>query len=328
MRVGLIGYGYWGPNLARNLIEAGFSLAHIADRDSDRLALAKRRHPQVWITQNEREVTRASDLDAVAIATPLSTHYDLALDALMDGKHVLVTKPLAQDSRQASRLTAIAEDAGLTLLTDHTFLFTGAVRNLAATDLGRIHYFSSTRVNLGLFQQDCDVIWDLAPHDFSIMLYALASKPTRIRALGGDFAGSGQANAAWISCSWPAGTQAHIAVSWLSPVKLRQTLIVGDERMAVYDDLEPSEKVRIYDAGVSLERSRERAHGLMVAYRKGDVYAPALDTREALRVECDHFRDCIEHKTPVIGGQLAIEVVALCEAASQSLANDGAPVDL
>jgi predicted dehydrogenase len=331
MRVGLIGYGYWGPNLMRNLAEIdGVELRWCADQRADRRALAKRRYPLVNVTENAEEIFTDGTVDAVVIATPVFSHHPLALRALQAGKHVLVEKPLARSVAEGEELSALAEKNGLVLMVDHTFIYTGAVRKMKEIidvgELGDLHYLDSVRVNLGLFQHDVDVLWDLAPHDLSILTYLVHERPKAVSATGADHTGSGLADVAYMTVRFESNFIAHFHVNWLSPVKVRQILIGGSRRMLVYNDVEPSEKVRVYDRGVRVT-TEESIYRTLIDYRTGDMWAPKLELREALAVECEHFVECVRFKKmPWSNAAAGLLVVRLLEAASKSLAAGGGSV--
>ncbi len=331
MRIGVIGYGYWGPNLVRNFAEIdGVEVRWCADTRSDRQALAKRRYPLLNVTADPRDIFKDSAIDAVVVATPVFTHYPLVRQALQEGKHVLVEKPLARTVAEGEELRELAEKKGLVLMVDHTFIYTGAVRKMKEIidvgELGDLHYFDSVRVNLGLFQHDVDVIWDLAPHDLSILAYLVHERPKYVSAVGANHTGSGLSDVAYISLHYESSFIAHFHVNWLSPVKIRQILIGGSRRMLVYDDTEPSEKVRVYDRGVKVA-TEEGIYKTLIDYRTGDMWAPKLELREALAVECEHFIECVRFKKMSASSAAAgLEVVRLLEAASRSLAAGGGRV--
>ena len=331
MRIGVIGYGYWGPNLVRNFAEIdGVEVRWCADTRSDRQALAKRRYPLLNVTADPRDIFKDSAIDAVVVATPVFTHYPLVRQALQEGKHVLVEKPLARTVAEGEELRELAEKKGLVLMVDHTFIYTGAVRKMKEIidvgELGDLHYFDSVRVNLGLFQHDVDVIWDLAPHDLSILAYLVHERPKYVSAVGANHTGSGLSDVAYISLHYESSFIAHFHVNWLSPVKIRQILIGGSRRMLVYDDTEPSEKVRVYDRGVKVA-TEEGIYKTLIDYRTGDMWAPKLELREALAVECEHFIECVRLKKMSASSAAAgLEVVRLLEAASRSLAAGGGRV--
>ena len=328
MKVGLIGYGYWGPNLLRNLHETdGVGITRCVDLRPDRRASASKRYPGLQVSDDAEEIFRDPEISAVAIATPVSTHFELAKRALEASKHVLIEKPITRTTAEAEALIHLAQGKGLVLMVDHTFIYTGAVRKLKqmieAGELGELYYLDSVRVNLGLFQHDIDVIWDLAPHDLSILTYLITEKPDYVSAVGADHTGRGMVDVAYLTLHFANNFIAHFHVNWLSPVKVRQNLIGGSRRMVVYDDMEPSEKVRVYDRGIQVT-SQDGVYKALVDYRMGDMWSPKLELREALSVECEHFVDCVRSKkTPRSDGESGLAVVKILEAASKSIANDG-----
>jgi predicted dehydrogenase len=332
VRVGVVGYGYWGPNIVRNLNAIDrCEVASICDRNVKALKRAQKLYPAARLTTDFTEVLESSDTDAVAIVTPVWTHFELARTALENGKHVFVEKPFTSTSAQATELIELASRKNLQIMVDHTFLFSGAVRKIRELidkgALGRLYYFDSTRVNLGLFQHDVSVVWDLAPHDLSIMDYVIGEQPEAVVATGGNHFND-LADMAYITVFFPGNITAHINVNWLSPVKVRTTLIGGRDKMLVWNDLEPDEKIRLYDKGVEIT-SGENVYDLLVSYRSGDVWAPKVDATEALTVELGYFVDCIlEGKTPSNDGAAGLRVVRLLEAAEQSLKNRGRIVAL
>jgi predicted dehydrogenase len=334
IRVGVIGYGYWGPNLVRNFAELpGVQVAAVSDLRPERLALVKSRYPSVHTRADHREMLADSGIDAVAIATPISTHSDLAMQALQADKHVLVEKPLAARSEHAIRLIEEAERRHRVLMVDHTFVYTGAVRKIQelirSDALGDIYYYDSVRVNLGLFQHDVDVIWDLAVHDLSIMDYVLPYRPCAVSATGMSHFPGQPENIAYLTLFFDEALIAHMHVNWLAPVKVRRTLIGGSQKMIVYDDLEPSEKIKVYDKGISRTSGAESVYQMLISYRTGDMWAPQLDSTEALRTELRHFVRCIEHgQTPLTGGEVGLRIVEILEAASRSMAERGRPIEL
>ncbi|MDQ0559933.1 putative dehydrogenase [Rhizobium mesoamericanum] len=335
--VAVVGYGYWGPNLVRNLAETpGAKLVWVCDLKKDRLAGVQLRYPTVQITDDFDEVLRDPSVDAVAIATPVSAHYVLGMKALMAGKHVFVEKPMASTSEEARRMVDEAARRRLILAVDHTFIHTGAVRKMREiieNGLGDIYYYDSVRVNLGLFQHDVSVIWDLAVHDLSIMDYVLPEKPVAVSATGmGHVAGEPE-NIAYLTLFFESKLIAHIHVNWLAPVKVRRTLIGGSSKMIVYDDLEPSEKIKVYDKGITLngnpQTDGEKVYDMRVGYRTGDMYAPQLDMTEALGRELKQFVDCIAtNSQPIADGHAGLRVVRILEAATQSLAQRGRVIEL
>lgn len=334
IRVGVIGYGYWGPNLVRNFAEvSGSRIVAVSDLRPERLALVENRYPTVKATTDYRELLADPGIDAIAIVTPVSTHFELAMQALRAGKHVLVEKPLAATSEQAVRLIEEADRQSRVLMVDHTFVYTGAVRKirelLKRNDLGDLYYYDSARINLGLFQHDVNVIWDLAVHDVSIMDYLLSSEPCGISATGVSHVPGEPENIAYITIFFPNNLIAHIYVNWLAPVKIRRTIIGGSQKMIIYDDLEPSEKVRVYDKGIIVDNNQESVYQMLIGYRTGDMWAPQLDVTEALHTAVTHFIRCIEDgQRPITDGAAGLRVVQLLEAASRSMAARGRPVEV
>ncbi|MGI9065022.1 MAG: Gfo/Idh/MocA family protein [Pyrinomonadaceae bacterium] len=329
IRVGVIGYGYWGPNIVRNFMEVeGATVVVVSDVRSERLNQVRARYPSVRTTTDPGELFTDSEIDAIIVVTPISTHFELALQALRADKHVLVEKPLAATSEQGLSLIEEAQRRDRVLMVDHTFVYTGAVRKIreivASNTLGDIYYYDSVRVNLGLFQPDVNVIWDLAVHDLSIMDYVLPIKPVAVSATGISHIPGKRENVAYMTLFFPNSQIAHLHVNWLAPVKVRRTLIGGSERMIVYDDLEPSEKVKVYDRGVTLFPQSEAAYELLVSYRSGDMRAPRLEATEGLRTAALHFIDCIENSVrPETDGQAGLRIVRIVEAAEKSLRNRG-----
>jgi predicted dehydrogenase len=334
MRVGVIGYGYWGPNLVRNFMEApGSTVVAVCDLRIERLVQLQARYPTIQTVKNCQELFRNSSIDAIVIATPVSSHFELAMAALAVDKHVLVEKPLAANSEQAFQLIEEAARRNRVLMVDHTFVYTSAVRKIreliTANALGDIYYYDAVRVNLGLFQHDVNVIWDLAIHDLSIMDYVLPSKATAVSATGISHIPGQPENVAYITLFFDNPQIAHVHVNWLTPVKVRHTLIGGSEKMILYDDLEPSEKVKIYDKGITVSPSAEAVYEMLVSYRSGDMWAPRLDATEALQTEALHFIDCIKNnKRPETDGYAGLRLVQIVEAAEKSLRARGQLVDI
>ena len=330
IRIGVIGNGYWGPNIVRNLHALDSArVTAVCDINPVALKRAKHEHPDVQVTSDATEILRSPGIDAVAIVTPVWTHFELAKAALENGKHVFVEKPFTSTSVQAESLIDLARTKDLKIMVDHTFLFTGAVKKIRQLidqgELGDLYYYDSTRVNLGLFQHDIDVIWDLAPHDLSIMDYLIRKEPEAVVATGQAHLNS-HADVAFITVYFPHNTIAHINVNWLSPVKVRTTLIGGEKKMLVWNDLEADEKVKVYDKGVQMT-SREGVYELLVSYRSGDMWAPKIDQTEALKVELKYFLDCIEgDQTPINDGVAGLRVIKLLEAARESLKRRGESV--
>ena len=333
--IGVIGYGYWGPKLVRNFSRAaGCDVTAIADYNPEHLSRIGADYPDVLVSTDYRALLDCGDIDAVAIATPVASHFAIARDALRAGKHVLVEKPLTTSVREAEELVELAERNNRLLAVDHTYLFTGAVEKMRelvrAGELGDILYFDSTRINLGLFQHDVNVIWDLAPHDLSILLHVLDKKPIAVSAIGAAHAGTGKENLAYLTLTFDDNTLAHFHVNWLAPRKVRQIIIGGERKMLVFDDMESNEKIKIYDKGISVEEAdRNAVYQSLVHYRVGDMWAPHLDPTEALLNECNHLVDCIQNnKKPINDGELALEVVRLLEAAETSMRRRGELVDV
>lgn len=334
VRVAVLGYGYWGPNLARNFAQAtGTDLVAIADLNPRRLQAARTLHPLTVLTTDFREVLVDPTVDAVVVATPPETHYELVRAALESGKHVLVEKPLTTNVAEAAELVALANASGLTLAVDHTFLFTGAVKRMkeyfVAGEVGDVYYYDSTRINLGLFQSHTNVIWDLAPHDISIMLHLLDQPVRRVSAFGAGHLDSAIENIAYLTLQFDSQLLAHFHVNWLAPAKVRRTIIGGSRKMLVYDDVEASEKLKVYDSGAQLCASQEDVYRKLVEYRIGDVLAPQLAKAEALSVEAEHFADVVRGAAdPISSGELGLEVVRVVEAGQESLRRGGIPVEV
>lgn len=332
--VAVIGYGYWGPNLARCFAETDdCRLVAIADSSPASLARAGKRYPHARLLADWREALADPEIDAIAIATPVRTHYEIARAALQAGRHVLVEKPMTENSDQARQLIEMAEQRGLTLLVDHTFVYSSAVQKMkeliAADDLGQIYYYDSTRINLGLFQRDVNVIWDLAVHDLAILQHVLDSPPAAISANGISHVRGAPENMAQITLYLESGAVAHLNVNWLAPVKVRRVLVAGTRKMIVWDDLEPSEKIKVYDRGVSLTADPEEIYQMLVSYRIGDMWAPRLSTAEPVLTETTHFIACIrDGLTPITDGRLGLQVVEMLEAATRSMSMRGHPVEL
>jgi predicted dehydrogenase len=318
--------------LVRNFAElADASLAMVADCREERLELVCRRYPQVQITTDYHRLLNDPQIDGVCIATPVSTHFTIALEALQAGKHVLIEKPMAASTEEAMRLIEEATTRDLVLMVDHTFVYTGAVRRIRELidqgSIGDIYYYDSTRINLGLFQEDVDVIWDLAVHDLSIMDYLLPESPVEVLATGINHVEGATENCAFVTVFYNSPVIAHVNVNWLSPVKIRRTLIGGSKQMIVYDDIEASEKVKIYNKGVNIKNGKngdETRYKLLVSYRSGEMYAPQIDPSEALQLVTRHFTDCIQTgATPITDGRAGLRVVSVLEAATRSMRNHG-----
>jgi predicted dehydrogenase len=339
INIAIIGYGYWGPNLARCVAETdGCSLAAIVDQSTAALSRAGKRHPSAKFSDHWREALADPAIDAVMIATPVDTHFEIARAALNAGKHVLVEKPMTSSSQEASILVELAAKRKLVLMVDHTFVYTPAVQKIRDLivdgSIGQIYYYHSTRINLGLFQRDVNVIWDLAVHDLAILDFLLDAKAVAVSASGAGHIQGAPENMAHIALFYPNGFVAHLNVNWLAPVKIRQTLIGGSRRMIVYDDLEPSEKVKVYDRGVNLNAvaehaSPEEVNKIRVSYRVGDMWAPHLSVKEALRTEVEHFVACIKDAaTPMTSAINGLRVVEMLESAVHSLNRRGHPIEI
>jgi len=331
--VGVIGYGYWGPNLVRNFAEqVPARVVAVSDLSGERLTQVHARYPNVKLTTDFRDVLCDPDVDAVIVATPVSSHFEIAMRALQAGKHVLVTKPITADSEQAMQLIEAAEQRGLVLMVDHTFIYTGAVQTIKqmveSGNLGQLYYYDSTRVNLGLFQRDVNVLWDLAVHDLAIMDYVLGQRPVAVAATGAAHVPGHHVNLAYLTCYFDGSLITHHHVNWLAPLKIRRTLIGGARQMIVYDDLEPSEKIKVYDKGVTIADAQGALES-MIGYRTGDMWAPQLSLTEGLRVEAQHFLECVTHRRqPLTDGPCGLRVISVLEAATRSLARRGQPVEL
>jgi predicted dehydrogenase len=355
VNIGVVGYGYWGPNVARNFNNCkGARLVSICDLNESRLKLAKSTFPFIETTSNPMDLMHSNDIQAVfsfiettsnpmdlmhsddiqavAIVTPVFTHYELAKAALESGKHIFVEKPFTSSTEQAEELINLALRKNLKIMVDHTFLFTGAVRKIReiidSGELGSLFFYDSTRINLGLFQHDVNVVWDLGPHDFSIMNYLLDKYPMAISAQGADHFGTGIEDVAYIAAHFDNGFIGHFHCNWLSPVKIRTTLISGDKKMLVWDDLESDEKIKIYDRGVEF-KNEDGIHKLLVSYRSGDMHSPKIPHTEALQMEAQYFVECIENNIePFNNGEAGLKVVRMLEATDKSLKNGGGKVKI
>ena len=334
VKIGVIGYGYWGPNLVRNFMECERAkVVAVSDGSSDRRALAGRRAAGARLFDSGTDLIRDPEIDAVVIATPVPSHFELAAAALRAGKHVFVEKPLAASAEQARRLVDLAEKHRRVLMTGHVFVYAGAVRKIhqliEAGDLGSLLYYDSVRINLGLFQGGLDVMWDLAVHDLSILDHIWKASPVAVSATGVKHFPQQPEDIAYLTVYYSDNSIAHVHVNWLAPMKIRRTLIGGSRKMVVYDDVEGAEKVKVYDKGVSIAESPEQVYQLRVNYRAGDMFAPLLDNSEALKLEANEFIDSIEHsRKPLTDGEAGLRVVELLEAATQSLKSRGGVIEL
>jgi predicted dehydrogenase len=332
VKIGVIGYGYWGPNIVRNFHAAtDAQVTMVCDQRAESLARVKRTFPAVNLTTNAMDVLRSPDVDAVAVVTPVWTHFDLAKAALENGKHVFVEKPFTSTTQQAEQLIELGAKKNLRIMVDHTFLFTGAVKKIHQLiedgDLGTLYYYDSTRVNLGLFQHDVNVIWDLAPHDLAIMNHLIKDRPTAVVATGASHLNNHE-DVAYITVYFQTNMVAHFNVNWLSPVKVRTTLIGGERRMVVWNDVEADEKVKVYDKGVEIT-AREGVYNLLVSYRSGDMWAPKVEQTEALKAECQYFVECVrDGAEPFNDGLAGLKVVQMLEAADRSVKARGRLVAL
>lgn len=327
IRFGVIGYGYWGPNIVRNLrsLET-VKVVAVCDKNPESQRKAKNAFPEVAVTGDAMELLLSPDIDAIAVITPVWTHYELAKTALLNGKHVFVEKPFTSTSAQAKELIDIAERKGLQIMVDHTFLFTGSVRKIKQLlddgTLGKLYYYDSTRVNLGLFQHDIDVLWDLAPHDLSVCDYLIGKQPEAVVATGAAHF-NGLTDVAYMTAYYPDNVIAHFNVNWISPVKVRMTLLGGENKMLVWNDLEADEKIKVYDKGVQM-KNKEGVYDLLVSYRSGDMWSPKVEATEALKLEMSYFVECLNQgKKPFNDGEAGLRVVRMLEAADISLKKKG-----
>jgi predicted dehydrogenase len=333
LNIAIIGYGYWAPNLVRNFTNAVNSkVTHVVDFRPERLSLVNKMYPSIETTNNVDEIINSTKVDAVVIATPVFTHFELAKKALLNGKHVLLEKPMTSTVAEAIELIDLADKMGLLLMVDHTFLYTGAVRKMKELierrELGTINYFDSTRINLGLFQPDVNVLWDLAPHDISILLFLINEKPLSVNATGVSHTNNGIENIAYLTTNYSSNLLAHFNCSWSSPVKLRNTLVGGDKKMVLFNDLEPSEKLRVYDTGYNYKTDEEK-NKLLVDYRTGDVYIPKLEMKEALlEMANDFVQSALNKKQPVSTSLLGLEVIKILEASQTSIKSNGKEIKL
>ncbi len=328
MNLAIIGYGYWGPNLVRNFSQIKECNVHtVADLSDVRLSLVKQNYPYINTSRDISNVLSNADIDAVVIATPVFTHFELAKKALLNGKHVMIEKPMTSSEYEARELIDLSIKVGKIIMVDHTFLYTGALAKMKeiidSNQIGKLKYFDSTRINLGLFQPDINVLWDLAPHDISILNYLVDYKPYSVNATGISHTNNGIENVAYMTVNYDTDFIAHFNCSWTSPVKVRSTLIGGDKKMILYNDLEPSEKVRVYDTGFEHKTEEDRTK-IMVDYRVGDVHIPHLSSREALYgVAQDFVFSILQNKSPLANAELGLNVVKILEAAQKSIKNNG-----
>jgi len=332
LRIGVIGYGYWGPNIVRNFSTAnGSSVTMVCDMNAQTLKnKVKKTYPNIKTTTEIDELIKDPEIDAIAIVTPVFTHFEIAQKALEAGKSIFVEKPFTYTVAEAEQLVNLAEKKKLKIMVDHTFLYTGAVKKIRQLiddgTLGELYYFDSMRINLGLFQHDVNVVWDLAPHDISIMDYVIGKKPQAVVATGAGHFGRDLEDIAYLTFYYPGNIIAHINVNWLSPVKVRTTLIGGEKKMLVWNDLEPDEKIKVYDKGVQV-KTKEGKYNLLVNYRSGDMWAPKIEPTEALKLIAEKFVDYVENGGSVVNDGIAgLNNVKMLEASSKSLANKGAMI--
>jgi predicted dehydrogenase len=336
IRVGVIGYGYWGPNLVRNFFTCpSTAVVALCDQSPDRLQAFKRLYPGPEITQEYDSIIENPDVDAVVIATPVGTHAPLALRALRAGKHVLVEKPMAASAMEAEELAREVEKSGLVLMVDHTFVYSPPVQRIKqlvdAGELGDLYYFDSVRINLGLFQHDVNVLWDLAPHDLSIVDYLMGCLPKSMSAFGACHAGRDREleDVAYLNLDFGGGVLASFHVNWLSPVKVRHLIVGGSRKSIVYNDLEPAEKIKVYDRGVTVSSDPEARRKVLINYRTGDVWSPHIEQTEPLQNVVRHFADCIRHgRKPLTGVDAGLRVVRILEAAQRSIKAQGGRITL
>jgi predicted dehydrogenase len=333
INIAVAGYGYWGPNLVRNIQDTGTArVSACCDASQDRLAQVSAKYPAISTTTRYEDLIKDPAIDAIAIATPVATHYQFARKALENGKHVLLEKPATSSTAEAEKLVDLAEKHKLTFMVDHTFIYTGAVRKMKEVveqgELGELYYLDSVRINLGLFQRDVNVLWDLAPHDIAILEHLVKERPVSVCATGACHVGNGHENVAYLTVYFDSGLIAHFHNNWLSPVKVRTMLVGGSKKTIHYDDMEVSEKVKIYDRGVDIVNS-EGIHEARVSYRLGDMWAPRLDQTEALRLMAAEFADCIQTgRRSITDGISGLNVVRILEASEMSIKHRGKEIRL
>ena len=327
LKVGVIGCGYWGPNLIRNFVQLNESdVARVADLDSGRLKHMRTLYPGVQTTSDYRDIISDPEIDIVAVATPVQTHFNFGKEALLAGKHVFIEKPIAASVREVEELIDLAQKKNRKLMVGHTFEYTGAVRKMKeiidSGELGEIYYINSQRLNLGLFQQDINVLWDLAPHDISIILYLLGCEPESVSAIGSSHINPAIEDVAILTMRFPNNLIAFVQASWLDPDKIRKMTVVGSKKMMVYDDVQPSEKIRVYDKGVELPQHYDTFAEFHYSYKYGDIIIPKIEGGEPIRTELEHFLDCINNdKTPASDGVSGLRVIKILEAAQNSIRN-------
>ena len=331
IKLGIIGYGYWGPNLVRNFSgNKNFMVSKVADARQERLILLQKTYPSVQITTNPDNIIKDPTIDAIAIATPVFTHFKFAKAALDNGKHVLLEKPMTSTSKEAEELIEIATKKGLSLMVDHTFLYTGAVQKIKQLidedTIGKVKYLDSSRINLGLFQPDINVLWDLAPHDISILTHLVSEKPYSLNATGVSHTNNGLENIAFLTVNFESGFIAHFNCSWTSPVKIRLILIGGDKKMIVFNDLEPTEKIKIYDTGYIVKNDEDKEQ-LLIDYRTGDIFIPKTPDIEALKSMSEDFAQSIlKSRKPISDFNSGLSVIKILESSNESIKNKGKEV--
>ncbi|MBM4135416.1 MAG: Gfo/Idh/MocA family oxidoreductase [Nitrospira sp.] len=335
IKVGVIGCGYWGPNLIRNFSENHHTdITYACDLDREKLERIKLRYPSVATTSDYKDLLKDKALQVIAIATPPHTHYKLAREALEAGKHVFVEKPLTSTVKDGEKLIGLAKKKNLMIFVDHIFIYTGALKKIkeliSSGEIGDIYYFDSVRVNLGLFQSSVNVVWDLAPHDISIMDYVITEKPKSLVAVGASHTGNGIEDIAYVTVRFESELIAHFHLNWMSPVKMRRIIIGGSKKMIVFDDLEPAEKLKIYDKGITLTKADKKLiYQNIIQYRIGDMYAPKIDHSEALKTAVAHLVDCISNKkNPITNGESGLRVVRILEAIDKSMKKGGVKITL
>lgn len=334
LKIGLVGYGYWGINLLRNFMSAPrCTVKTVCDPRPERQAVAQRNYPSVQVTADYADLLNDPAIDAVVLATPVFSHYPLAKQALLAGKHVLVEKPFTSSVAHAEELIELAAQRNLVIMVDHTFLYTGSVQKIKALceagEIGKLQYFDSTRINLGLFQSDVNVIWDLAPHDISILFHLYPERPVSLSATGKAHAINKIENIAYLTLHYQSDFIAHFTCSWISPLKVRRILIGGDKRMVLYDDVEPTEKVKMYSTSYEVNQSEQEKHKMLIDYRTGDIFIPKVAQKEALaEMAADFVASVLDGKQPLVDGQKGLEVVRVLEAAETSIKQNGKEIFL
>ena len=336
IKVAIVGAGYWGPNLIRNFHACSDTeVVAVCDSDRDALHKALTLYPGVAGVDSLEQLLTCRDLDAVAISTPVSSHATMCLAALRAGKHVLVEKPLATSVKEAEEVVDLATKLGLTLMVDHTYVYSGAVRKMydliQSGELGDVYFVDSVRINLGIFQHDVNVVWDLAPHDLSILDYLLGRLPKSVSAFGTCHADSesGIEDVAYLNLDFGGCLLASCHVSWLSPVKVRHFIVGGNRKSVVYNDLQPGEKIKIYDRGITVSHDTDARRGLLIGYRAGDMWSPRLDQSEPLQQVVRHFAACIrENRRPITDGEAGVRIVRILDAAQRSIKAQGGRITL